>query len=195
MSKYAVNDSYVDPASGVLKNKLGITDEKILEAIEADFVTARLFELSQSPLTVPFNSVSLQTIHKRLFSDLYEWAGIYRTVDIAKGTSRFANFKHIEALVNTVFVDLQRDNFLKNLNKHQFSQRAAYYMGELNAIHPFREGNGRTQRELINQIAFANHWMIDWQSMSTQSILEATISSFSGHYEPLTRLIHEHLKG
>jgi cell filamentation protein len=118
MSKYAVNDSYVDPASGVLKNKLGITDEKILEAIEADFVTARLFELSQSPFTVPFNSVSLLTIHKRLFSDLYEWAGTYRTVDIAKGTSRFANFKHIDALVNTVFVDLQRDNFLKNLNKH-----------------------------------------------------------------------------
>jgi fido (protein-threonine AMPylation protein) len=75
MSRYSDNDPYLDPATGVLKNRLGITDEATLEKTEADLVAARSFELSKAPLKGNFDLVHLQAIHRHLFGDVYEWAG------------------------------------------------------------------------------------------------------------------------
>lgn len=194
MSKYSTNDHYIDHTVGVLKNKLNIKEENILDKAEADYAATRSVELANSPLDHPFTIETLKMIHKILFGDLYEWAGSFRTVDIEKGTARFANVKHIDDSIAELFSDLKKEDFLLNLNKEMFSKRTAYYMGELNAIHPFREGNGRTQRELLSQLAYKNELYINWSAMHSEDILNATISSFSGNYSFLKTIIFENLK-
>jgi cell filamentation protein len=193
MSKYAAHDHYVEEASGLLKNKLGITDEALLEQVEADYAAARSFELSQTPITGVLSPASLQYIHRSLFGDVYEWAGQFRNVDISKGASRFANWGHIESSLLHLFEKLQAENALEHLPPQLFSERAAYYMGELNAIHPFREGNGRTQRELLSQLAYRDGYSIAWHRVEPETILKATIQSFHGQLEPLKILIEQNL--
>ncbi len=85
MSRYSDSDPYLDPTTHVLINRLGITDKSTLEQTEAALVATRSFELSQAPLKGRFDLAHLQAIHKHLFSDLYEWAGQLRTIDISKG--------------------------------------------------------------------------------------------------------------
>jgi cell filamentation protein len=193
VSRYQVSDDCLDSVFGVLKNKLGIQDEAALEAVEADFAATRSFELWQSPLQPPFTPKTIQTIHRRLFGDIYEWAGTYRTIDISKGSSRFANCNHIASSLETLSVRLKAENYLQKTEARVFSNRAAYYMGELNAIHPFREGNGRTQREFLNQLARANDLYIGWQAIAPGEILEATILSFQGRCQALESLIFNNL--
>lgn len=185
MSKYSVDDQYIDPGSGVLKNKLGLTDEILLAQVEADYVALRAVELAEAPITGPINAQALQLIHKRLFGDVYEWAGVYRNVDISKGGTRFANVHHIGSSLQQLFTQLQSEKELIGLTATDFSRRAAYYMGELNAIHPFREGNGRTQRELLSQLAYRTGLLIDWHSMGSDEILAATISSYRREFVAL----------
>ena len=95
MSRYSSHDEYVDPATGVLKNRLGITDTATLETTEAQFVAARARELTHQPIPGAFDLSHLQAIHRHLFGDLYEWAGHLRTVDLTKDTSRFAHHAFI----------------------------------------------------------------------------------------------------
>lgn len=85
MSRYSANDHYLDPVSGVLKNRLGITGAATLEETEAALVATRSYELSRAPLKGAFDLAHLQAIHRYLFRDVYEWAGELRTVDIDKG--------------------------------------------------------------------------------------------------------------
>src|SRR5580692_3694198 len=145
MPRYSGNDPYLDPASGVLRNRLDIADEATLEQTEAAFVATRSYELSQTPLKGGFDLAHLQAIHRYLFGDVYEWAGKLRTTDISKGGNRFAHHAHIEGAAAAIFTQLAKEKHLTGLGPAAFSDRAAYYLGELNALHSFREGNGRTQ--------------------------------------------------
>ena len=142
MSRYADSDPYLDPVTGVLKNRLDIADESTLEQTEAALVATRSYELAQSPPKGRFDLAHIQAIHKYLFSDLYEWAGQLRTVDISKGGNQFAFHGRIESAAATIFQQLAKEDHLIGLGPEAFSDRAAYYLGELNALHPFREGNG-----------------------------------------------------
>ena len=192
--KYSTDDYYIDSSSDVLRNKFNITDEAELERIEADYATARSVKLAENPLSLPFTITTLKTIHKALFGDIYEWAGEFRNIDITKGTARFANVNFIESSAIEIFSALKKENFLIGLDNQVLSEKAAYYMGELNAIHPFREGNGRTQRELLSQLAYQQNLFIDWNVVSAENILRATIDSFASNYGPLTKIIFENLK-
>jgi cell filamentation protein len=193
MSKYDDSDIYTYPDSTVLKNLLGLKVQSELDHAEGEFVTLRLFELSEEPLTLPFDIKTLKQIHKKLFGDIYEWAGEFRTVDISKEKTRFANIKFIEPSLIQVFEELKRDNYLQGFDKNIFSSKAAYYIGEINAIHPFREGNGRTQRELINQLALNNGFFITWSKIKAKDILEATIQTFNKDYSDLEKIIRNNL--
>jgi cell filamentation protein, protein adenylyltransferase len=108
MSRYSDNDPYLNPATGVLKNRLGIADKTILEQTEADLVATRSYELSQKPLKGRFDLAHLQAIHRYLFGDLYQWAGQLRTMDISKGGNRFAHYAHIEGAAAVIFKQLPR---------------------------------------------------------------------------------------
>ena len=106
MPNYSGNDPYIDLESGVLKIRLGITHEALLEATEADFVAEQSREISQTPLEGRFDLAHLQAIHRHLFGDVYEWAGQLRTIDISKGGHLFAHHAHIEATAAPVFKQL-----------------------------------------------------------------------------------------
>ncbi len=143
MAKYEGQDHYLDPETGVLRNRLGITDESELEKAEASFVAWRSYELSQKPIAGHFDLAHLQAIHRHLFGDVYDWAGEIRTIDLSKGNSYFANHARIVGAASPIFEKLAKEQSLKGLDTAAFSERAAYYLGEINALHPFREGNGR----------------------------------------------------
>jgi cell filamentation protein len=195
MSRYSDHDPYLNPATGVLKNRLDIADEAALEQIEADIVATRSYELSQAPLKGRFDLAHLQAIHRYLFSDVYEWAGQFRTIDIGKGGNRFAHYGHIESAAAAIFTQLANEKHLAGLGPADFSARAAYYLGEPNALHPFREGNGRTQREFLSHLAQVNGFYIAWENLSQADMLAAAIQSFHGDASKLATLIRTNLSG
>ena len=193
MPRYSGNDHYIDPESGVLKNRLNITDEALLEAIEADFVAERSRELFESPLNGRFDLDHLQAIHLHLFGDVYEWAGQLRTVDISKGGHLFAHHGHIASAAKPVFEQLAAEKHLIGLSLSAFSERAAYFLGELNALHPFRDGNGRAQREFVSLLAQAAGYYIAWQNVTRANMLQASVESFRGNTSKLAEIIRRNL--
>lgn len=193
MSRNPGDDPYVDLESGVLKNRLGITDEATLEQAEAALVATRSFELSLAPLKGQFDLAHLQAIHRYLFGDLYEWAGQLRTIDISKGGHLFAHHAHIAGAAAPIFQKLAEEKHLVELGRISFSKRAAHYLGELNALHPFREGNGRAQREFVSHLAHAAGYYIAWENVKEAEMLEASIESFKGDTSKLSAIIRENL--
>ena len=110
MAKYPINaqDPYVDPVSGVLRTRLGITDQGELGKVEATFAAVRSYELATNPVRGQFDLAHLQHIHQRLFGDVYDWAGKIRTVDISKGTTRFASHEQISSYAPQITRPLSR---------------------------------------------------------------------------------------
>jgi cell filamentation protein len=178
MAKYEGKDHYLDPETGVLKNKLGIGDEDELKKAEASLVAWRSFQLAEKPVQGRFDLEHLKSIHKHLFRDVYEWAGELRDIDLARDNNYFANHLHIVSSARPIFQKLAEEGYLKGLNAAAFSTRAAYYLGEMNALHPFREGNGRAQREFINHLAYKNGCFIEWKNISQEDMIQASIESF-----------------
>ena len=195
MPKYSNNDHYLDAATGVLKNRLGITSQITLEKIEADLASIRSYELAINPLHGSFDLAHLQALHYYLFQDVYEWAGQLRDIDISKGSSFFAHHTHIVTAAKPIFTKLAADKNLTGLSKELFSNKAAHYLGEINALHPFREGNGRVQREFISHLAYNNGFSIEWKNIDPQELLQAAIESFkTGDCSKFTEHIHVNLK-
>jgi cell filamentation protein len=185
MSRYSDLDAYLDPVSRVLRNRFGIADAVELERVEADLVAARTRELSNTPLTGKFDLAHLKAIHGFLFGDIYAWAGQLRTVDISKGENRFAHHAYLESAAVPIFERLSAEKCLSGFDAEEFCSRAAFYLGELNALHPFREGNGRTQREFVQLLARRNGYLLLWKKANRDELLRASIDSFRGD---LTRL-------
>ncbi len=194
MPRYSGDDPYLDPASGVLKNRLGITDAATLEQAEAALVATRSYELSQTPLKGRFDLAHLQAIHRHLFGDVYEWAGQLRTIDISKGGHLFAHHTHIGSAAAPMFNQLAEENHLAALDPVAFSNRVAHYLGELNALHPFREGNGRAQREFASHLAHATGYYIAWENAKQPEMLQASIESFTGDTSKLAAIIRDNLR-
>src|ERR1019366_8483095 len=121
MSRYSGRDDYLNPSSGVLKNRLGINAAARLEHAEAAPVATRSYELSQSPLPGQSVRAHLQAIHRYLFGDVYEWAGQLRTVDIGKGGHLFAHHAHIGSAAAPIFKQLAEEKYLAGLNPTAFS--------------------------------------------------------------------------
>ena len=176
MNKYAGNDHYLD--NGVFKNKLGIQNQTILQEREADYATVRAYELAKTPIEGRFDLDHLQAIHRHLFGDVYAWAGELRDIDLTKGDSYFANHAHIVSAARSLFAKLAEEDYLTGLDAAAFSERAACYLGEINALHPFREGNGRAQREFINHLAYKNGFSIAWENITQEQMIQASIESF-----------------
>jgi cell filamentation protein len=180
MSRYDADDVYCIPGTAVLKNKAGITDQDQLDEYEGDFTAIRLLELTQSPVEGSFDLAHLCKIHQYLFQDVYEWAGEVRTVDIIRGDSRFCNVRHILSYSNTVFSGLAAEKYLVNLEPEVFANRLAHYLSEINAIHPFREGNGRVQRLFISQLAENAGYSLDYSALDQAELYPVMQESFLG---------------
>lgn len=189
MSRYDGSDSYTYPDSDVLKNKGNLTRQDALDAFEADATAIRLLEISEHPIQGKFDLAHLQAIHFHIFQDVYDWAGQLRTVDISKGSSRFAHWGMIQDYLGRQLDKLPAERFLKNLPPDEFVKRLAFYMGEINAAHPFREGNGRVQRAFCAQLAEQAGYFISFDEAGRNETLNAMIASFHGDQKPLIALL------
>ena len=145
------NDPYTYPGTDTLRNRLGITDDKTLAEAERLLTQARGAEAAR--LTFPATADGYRALHKHLFQDLYDWAGQDRTVNIAKGGSSFAHVPYIARELDKLFADAQAKNAFHGLPRDEFFDRLGNHINEINAIHPFREGNGRTMRHHAAQLA------------------------------------------
>ena len=187
--EYTVDDYYCYPGTNVLKNKLNIHDSQVLEEAERKITSLRIAQALQSGIQGSFDFNHLKKIHFFLFSDIYEWAGKSRVVNIYK-EDMFCNCIYIADQMEILFNKLKEENFLKNCNtKMQVAEGLAYYLGEINAVHPFREGNGRSQRLFINFLAENIGWNLLFHKASPDSMLAAMIESFGGDNHSLEKLI------
>jgi cell filamentation protein len=123
-------------------------------------------ELARTILPAEYNLAHLQQFHRHLFRDVYTWAGQLRTVDISKDGISFGNWKFTDEQVSTVLAKLTVEDWLVGLRREVVVERLAFYYGEINALHPFREGNGRTQRAFLRQLCASAGWRLDWSELS-----------------------------
>lgn len=171
-------DKYVYINSEVLKNKFGITDEKELARKERTKSSIRLLEIldGEAKIKHTFDLEHLQKIHKYLFQDIYTWAGKIRDVDIVKGNTLFCKAINIDNFSKEIFSKLQRENFFKGTTKkEELVEKLATLFLDINALHPFREGNGRTQREFVRELAEERGYDLDFKNISKEEMIELSI--------------------
>ena len=181
---------YCYPGTNILKNKLNIQNLERLHEAERDYSSIRQVELYKQGISGDFSLKHLCSIHKQLFQDIYPWAGKIRTVDISKGTI-FCLVQFIENQFTWIYQQLKKENFLKDItDKIEMANRLAYYLGEINMIHPFREGNGRTQRIYIEQLCINNgRFEIDFTDVSKEEMIAASVRSANASNDMLEELI------
>ena len=187
------NTKYCYPDTDVLINKLDIRDLDKLHIFERKLTMLRLLELLDKPINGKFDFKHLQAIHAYIFQDVYDWAGKVRTVDIAKG-NMFCNVRFISSQADVIFSGLKEEHYLAGLDEDIFIKRLAYYFSEINALHPFREGNGRSQREFIRSLALKNGYLIYFDRVSEEEMLLASQKSFLCDYEDMEKIIAKCIK-
>ena len=179
-------DPYCYPGSTILKNKADLRDDGALEEFESAMTFARAAE----PLPAGRFSVShYRAIHRHLFQDVYSWAGRFRTVRLTKGRSTFCYPEHVAREMQRLFSWLKDGRFLQDRSPYEFAAGAAHCLAELNAIHPFREGNGRTQLTFLALVAEHAGHPLDLDRLDAEAALDAMIQSFNGEEKPLRVLI------
>ena len=184
----AVADDYCYPGTTVLKNKLDLGDPEELAAFEAEVSDARADE------ELPAGDLDFKhfkAIHRHLFQDVYDWAGEVRTVRISKDGSMFCYPENIESEAKKLFTQLEKDNFLQDLSPKEFAEKSAPFLACLNAIHAFREGNGRTQLSFFLLLADQAGHSIDLEELDPEAFLVAMITSFKGDEAPLAAVIQD----
>jgi cell filamentation protein len=170
-----LTDPYLYPNSSVLINKFGLKNQDALQEVEGFiFGLKNQEELSHGN----FDYAHLQAIHHHFFGDVYEWAGKERTVDIAKGNSYFCHKQYISKELDKLFSKLKADNYLRELPLNDFCKKLSFYFNEINAAHPFREGNGRVQRAFCDALAKQAGYVLDWTRVNTEKYLQASIAGF-----------------
>ncbi|MFB9274142.1 Fic/DOC family protein [Cohnella cellulosilytica] len=175
---YNQNDSkYCYPGSDVLVNIPGFTEQRQLDAFERLVTLDRLRLLNLRPVKGEYDRTHLCNIHRFIFKDIYPFAGKLREKDIAKGKFRFANVRFLASQIDQLLTELKNENLLNELPFEKFIERLAYYFTELNVLHPFREGNGRTQREFIRSIAAESDCFMDFTDIAPEQMLKAMIES------------------
>jgi len=165
------------PGTSVLINQPGIRDQAELTRYENIVTTYRLAQLQLGPIPGWFDVDHLKQIHQHIFQDVYPFAGKIRKENIAKGFFQFAPSQYIERELDSLLKGLAKENGLMGKSPDQFADRAAHYMAELNVIHPFREGNGRTQREFVRTLALNAGYQLDWSIHNKEDIMRASIRS------------------
>lgn len=168
---------YCYPDSEVLMNKLNIIDSRKLFEAERDLTSIRLEELKRRPLKGKFDFKHLKTIHKYIFQDIYAWAGKERTVEIGKG-NLFCTVACIQSYAESVFSKYYSQCFEAKDNFEDFIRVFANNYGDLNALHPFREGNGRAQREFARELCLKCGYDFHLGVTTHKEMLEASVLSF-----------------
>ena len=182
----AEQEPYCYPGTSVLINRLDIRDQAALEAFEAEVTAERASH------EVPPGSLDYQhylAIHRHLFQDVYDWAGEIRTVRVARQGSAFCYPEYIDGEMRRLFSELVRQEHFRDRSPADFPALAAHFLAELNAIHPFREGNGRTQLSFLTLLAEQAGHHLALERVNPEAMLRAMIKSFEGDERPLAALV------
>jgi len=184
----AVDDPYTYENSTVLVNKLGLRGQPELDAFEAEISNAR----AEEPLPEgELDFTHYRAVHHHLFQDVYEWAGQIRTVRLFKGGNPFCFPENIEGQATRLFKELKAANHLGDLDAATFSRKAAHFLAELNAIHAFREGNGRSQLTFLALLASRAEHPLNLEKLDPAAMLAAMIASFDGEESALAEIIEK----
>ena len=188
-------DSQFDEKHRVLRNTKNLTDHAKLEAFIARQSYMRVAELEAVPLIGNFDIRHLRSIHRHIFQDVFPWAGEFREVVTSRTDSfGFPPPQFILPSLETIFLNIRKENYLQNLSPDDFARRAGHYLGEINAIHPFREGNGRTQREFIRTLALHAGHRLSWIGLEPdENNFASRISYATGDSSGLAALIRKRL--
>lgn len=180
---------YVYPGTTVLINKVGLKDPRQLLIWERLMTAKRQAELARHPIVGNFDLQHLQDIHAHLFQDVYEWAGQIRTDILSKGSTLFCSPAFILEQSHTLFSVFRKERYISDLTYDDFCKRAAYYLSELNMLHPFREGNGRAQREFIRCVAMNAGYNLVWNWVEPNQLLDAIIHAVFANESKLEQMI------
>ena len=184
-SKYDVYTTtqsiYCYPDSNVLKNKLNIRDNKLLKTAEEEITLIKQMELLKNPIKGNFSKAHLMNIHKFIFDDIYPFAGKIRREQISKADTMFYPPNLIDRELDKVFAKIKEKNMLRETDEEKVFDNLAYVMAELNIIHPFREGNGRSIREFIRLMAKRMGYDLNWGNVDREELLEASILSVDNY--------------
>lgn len=186
---YNISDDPYAMPNGVLINQLGITDIATLNKREAELSGLALKYLLSLPPPEQFNTVHLQTLHREIFCEVYPWAGQWRQVDIAKGDTHFLPHTQIQTELDALFTDVQSWGITPDSTRETFSAKAGELLLRLNYIHPFREGNGRTQRLFLQQWANSIDKSLNWASVGNDAMRNACIAGLAGNTRDMVKLI------
>ena len=172
-----VQSIYCYPDSDVLKNKLNIRAKDELKQAEEEFVSVKQLILLQEPLRGYFSKTHLMRIHRFLFEDVYPFAGKIRREQISKGDTMFYPPSMIDRELTRVSEMIHRSGFLRENDREKQFKNLSCVMSELNIIHPFREGNGRSIREFIRCMAMEYGISLNWGNADHELLLDAAIAS------------------
>ena len=183
--------AYTDPKTGILRNRENINDTHLLHVFESIKVSIRLEELQVNPIKIK-NISSLLDIHRYLFQDIYLWAGEVRTVEISKGSKPFfplSHFRNAFTFIDTLILEYRKIN---KKDKVQLAHKLAEILDNINYLHPFREGNGRSKREFLRLLAKEKGLLLNLSPPDNSNIYERYMSgTIEGNVEQLAALILE----
>lgn len=187
------DEKYCYPNSSILRNRFDIEELDELHQAERELTAFSIAHFELEPICGCFDLKHLQKIHKGIFGDIYDWAGEFRSVNISKGTL-FCLYQNINHFGNELFNQLKDENYLIDCENGQFTERLAYYFGEINMLHPFREGNGRTQRLFIQYLAGVCGYDVHFAGISRQEMIEASYLASVCDYSMLKSCLDKNIE-
>ena len=182
-------DPYLDPRTGLFRNRLGLTDRVDLATAEKRLTTARIGQLRRRRLPGNYDLEHLRVFHWTIFQDVYPWAGQLRTVLIVKAGASFCLPHQIVETAADVFGRLADDRYLRGRDQEAFLNGLTALLAEVNALHPFREGNGRTQRAFLSQLARDAGYRLHWQHVDRDINIDAARAAADGDLAPMRALL------
>ncbi len=188
----AITDSCYENTTCLI-NKFDIHDEDKLKKVEADITFAKATILESNPISDKFNLEHYKAIHKFLFEDIYDWAGSFRTVDMSKKGTGFCSADQLDDVARNCFSRLAENNLFSDLDRDEFVDAIVDFYCVTNMLHPFREGNGRTQRIFISQLIHHNGYDFDFSDIDSDDLMIATIQAANGVTDFLKQLFDENI--
>lgn len=171
-----MDNTYCYPDTSILINRLDIHDKDKLLTAETSLVATRLYQLQKNPVKGKFDYNHLCRIHQHIFQDLYDWAGKTRTVNIAKA-SLFCLVQFIQSYSGSIFPAYYNDCTRAKDDPEEFIHVFTAHYADLNALHPFREGNGRSQREFARELCLECGYSLDLRHTNHEEMISASIES------------------
>ena len=188
-----VNSRYTYKNSDVIINKLDIKDAELLKEYETSIVALKLTSLAKNKKVYPFTEEGIKNIHKYLFEEIYDFAGEYRLENITKENFRFSEYEYIEENMDLIIKKIDI-NILKKIEFDDLCKALSEIMTDLNVLHPFREGNGRTIREFIREIAYVCGYSVNFSNVDYKLILDVSRKAVVDDTEQV-ELLKKILKG